>query len=74
MLAHEALTLDLLSGGRFELSDAELLGSPHALVGTPSQIIETLRERRARYGISHISLMAGIIEPFNAVVEQLAGM
>jgi probable F420-dependent oxidoreductase len=56
-----------------ELSDAELLDSPHVLVGTVGQIIEILQERRARYGISHISLFGGIMDPFNPVVEQLAG-
>jgi probable F420-dependent oxidoreductase len=56
-----------------ELSDAELLSSPHVLIGTHDQIIETLHERRERYGISHITLFGGIVDDFTPVVEQLAG-
>jgi probable F420-dependent oxidoreductase len=56
-----------------ELGDEELLTSPHVLVGTVSEIVETLQERRTRYGISHITLFGGIMDNFSPVVEQLAG-
>lgn len=56
-----------------ELSPDEILDSPHVLVGTASQIIETLQARRARYGISHITVLDGMVEGFAPVVEQLAG-
>ncbi|MEN9938487.1 MAG: hypothetical protein RLZZ387_5066 [Chloroflexota bacterium] len=55
-----------------ELTDAEIRESPYVLVGTVREIVETLRERRERYGISHISVFAG--DTFHPVVEQLAGV
>jgi probable F420-dependent oxidoreductase len=56
-----------------DLDAEQILSSPHVLVGTVGQIIETLQERRERYGISHITLLDGIVDAFAPVVEQLAG-
>lgn len=56
-----------------ELSADDILESPHVLVGSPAEIVATLTERRARYGISHITVLDGMVEGFAPVVEQLAG-
>lgn len=50
-----------------------VLSSPFALVGTPAQIIDDLRERRERYGFSYIIVGADDIDPFAPVVAELAG-
>ena len=50
----------------------DLLDSPHAMIGSIDQIVETLQERRERYGISYIT-MFGDIDTFAPVVARLAG-
>lgn len=54
------------------LSTAQVLESPHILIGTVDQIVETLQERRERYGISYITLF-GDVEKSSPIVERLAG-
>jgi probable F420-dependent oxidoreductase len=56
-----------------DLSVEDLLASPHVLVGSADHIAETLRERRERYGISYICVMAPFLETFAPVVARLAG-
>ncbi len=51
----------------------EGLASPLAMVGTPSQIAEDLRERRERYGFSYVVVGAEEFEAFAPVVAELAG-
>ena len=88
LVAHEAATVDLLSDGRLEFgfgagwmrdeavnterSPAEMLESPYALIGSVEQIVETLQERRERYGFSYITVF-GDIDAFAPVVARLAG-
>jgi probable F420-dependent oxidoreductase len=55
------------------LSSAEILESPHVLIGTVDQIVADLQERRTRYGISYISLLPHLTDIFAPVVERLAG-
>jgi probable F420-dependent oxidoreductase len=55
------------------LSGAEILESPHILIGTVDQIVAELHERRARYGISYISVFGDLTETFAPVVKRLAG-
>jgi probable F420-dependent oxidoreductase len=57
----------------FGISVEDGLGSPLALVGTPSQIAEDLRERRERYGFSYVVVAADEFEAFAPVVAELAG-
>jgi probable F420-dependent oxidoreductase len=47
--------------------------SPFALIGTPAQMIDDLRERREKWGFSYIIVGAEDIEPFAPVVAELAG-
>lgn len=58
------------------MSAADILGSPHALIGTPEQMAEDLRQRREEYGISYIVLNTTVdehIDLFGRVVALLAG-
>lgn len=56
-----------------ELGIEDLLASPHILAGPVSHIVETLQERRERFGISYICVMNPFLETFAPVVAQLAG-
>lgn len=56
-----------------DLSVEELLASPHVLVGSVDHIADTLRERRERYGISYVCVMAPFMESFAPVIARLAG-
>ena len=49
------------------------LDSPVALVGSVDEIVETLQERRERYGFSYIVVLEPVVEAFAPVVERLAG-
>jgi probable F420-dependent oxidoreductase len=70
---------DLLArmGARFDVDPTVLAASPSVLVGTVSQIVDTLQARRAQLGISYLQLDAGFPTPdldaFAPVIESLAG-
>ncbi len=49
------------------------LASPLAMVGTPSQIAEDLRQRRERFGFSYVVVGQDQYEDFAPVVAELAG-
>ncbi|MEE3327304.1 MAG: TIGR03621 family F420-dependent LLM class oxidoreductase [Myxococcota bacterium] len=55
------------------LSAEAVLSSPHALMGTPEEIIETLQARREKMGISYITVPDREMEGFAPVVQALAG-
>jgi probable F420-dependent oxidoreductase len=55
----------------FELTEEELLESPHIFIGSIDSIVEKIRSLRARFGIS--SIMLGKIDDLAPVVERLAG-
>jgi probable F420-dependent oxidoreductase len=50
-----------------------ILESPVALIGTVDQIVEELRVRRERFGISYITVGADDVEAFGPIVERLVG-
>jgi probable F420-dependent oxidoreductase len=53
---------------------AAILSSPHLLVGDRQQVMETLIERRERFGISYVAFASTIdVEAIAPVVRQLAG-
>ncbi len=56
-----------------QLSPDELLESPYVLIGTIEQIIEDLRERRGRWGISYYVIFEPYIDACAPVVAHLAG-
>jgi probable F420-dependent oxidoreductase len=55
------------------LEQEEMLQHPHALLGTPDAICDTLLERRERYGINYVTVNDSVMEPFAPVVERLSG-
>ena len=57
----------------FDLPAAEILTSPHALIGTIESIIETLQERRERYGISYITVGSHLATTLAPIVARLTG-
>lgn len=60
-------------GAGFGLSPDELAAYPHALVGSVDEIGETLRERRATYDISYVTVGAAVMHDFAPVVAELSG-
>jgi probable F420-dependent oxidoreductase len=55
------------------VSVEDVLDSPAVLIGTVDEIVETLLERRERYGFSYIVILEPFIEEFAPVVERLTG-
>lgn len=64
--------IDSLGPG-FGLTRDEIEGIPFALVGTVEQMVDTLQERRERYGINYVTVQADAMETFAPVVAKLAG-
>jgi hypothetical protein len=67
----EGLAARLASG--FGMTPEAVLETPFALAGTVEQIVETLQERRERWGFSYVIVGSGDVEPFAPVVAALAG-
>ncbi len=55
------------------LTAEQALDSPLALVGTPAEIADDLRQRRERYGFSYIIVGEEVTDAFAPVVAELAG-
>ncbi|MDH3300061.1 MAG: LLM class F420-dependent oxidoreductase [Acidimicrobiia bacterium] len=55
------------------LSAEQALESPLALVGTTGQIIDTIRERRERFGFSYVVIGQAEVDAFAPIVAELAG-
>jgi probable F420-dependent oxidoreductase len=55
------------------LTPADVLGTPYLLVGTIDGIVETLQERRRRFGVSYLVAFERDMEAFAPVVARLAG-
>ena len=55
------------------LTPAEISASPFVLLGPVDEIVETLRRRRERWGISYYVVMEPAMETFAPVVTRLAG-
>ncbi len=51
----------------------EALGSPHALVGTVDECVDTVRRWRDRWGLSYVTWGLDAMEAMAPVVERLAG-
>jgi alkanesulfonate monooxygenase SsuD/methylene tetrahydromethanopterin reductase-like flavin-dependent oxidoreductase (luciferase family) len=51
----------------------DVLEIPHFLIGTVDQIVEDLKARRERYGISYLAIPGEVAEAFAPVVERLTG-
>ena len=57
----------------FALTPEQLADHPHGLIGSVDHICEMLEERRARYGISYVTVGRAAAESFAPVVARLAG-
>jgi len=57
----------------FGLTPAEAAETPHALIGSVSEICDQLVERRERWGISYLGMSADQLDAFAPVVARLAG-
>lgn len=55
------------------LSAEDAVASPHALVGSVDQCIDTVKQWRDRWGISFVSIDGDVMDDFAPVVEALAG-
>lgn len=56
-----------------QLSAQEILQSPYALIGTVDQLVEDLRARRERWGISYYIIFEPYVDALAPVVARLAG-
>jgi probable F420-dependent oxidoreductase len=54
------------------ISEAEMPSSPHYLVGDTSEMIETLLERRERWGISYLAMRPEHLDLIGEVVRRLS--
>lgn len=55
------------------LTPAELIASPHCLIGSRHQVTERLQELRGRWGFSYITVYDSDAESLAPVVAELAG-
>lgn len=58
---------------KWHMTGEEALETPWALIGTVDQIVDTLRERRERHGVSYWAVHDRMMEAFAPVVARLAG-
>jgi probable F420-dependent oxidoreductase len=63
---------DRLAAG-LGVSDDDVLDSPHLLIGTIDEMVETLQRRRELFGISYYVVVEGYMEKLAPVVARLAG-
>jgi probable F420-dependent oxidoreductase len=59
--------------GGFGMPAEDVLESPHAVIGTVSQIVDDLQRRRELYGFSYIVFSGDVFDAMAPVVKQLAG-
>jgi probable F420-dependent oxidoreductase len=57
----------------FGMTEAEMLGHPHALFGGVETIVEELQRRRETFGISYVTVSQDAMASFAPVVARLAG-
>ncbi|HXK33557.1 MAG TPA: TIGR03621 family F420-dependent LLM class oxidoreductase [Dehalococcoidia bacterium] len=57
----------------YGMTPQEVLDSPHSLVGSVEQIVDTLQERRARFGFSYVVFSGDNYEQWAPIVSKLAG-
>jgi probable F420-dependent oxidoreductase len=80
VFAHHLEVVDDVSGSAAALASVwgttpdKVLDSPHVLLGHTSQIIETLHERRERFGISYVVFLGADLDHAEPIVSALAGI
>lgn len=65
-------TIDGLAGA-LQMPAEAVEATPFALIGTPKQLVDDLRERRERWGFSYIAVGAEDVDAFAPVVAELTG-
>ena len=64
---------ELATGRWAGLTPDDVLASPYVLVGTVDQMVDDLRARRERWGISYVTTHEPFIEALAPIVARLAG-
>jgi hypothetical protein len=64
---------DLVRERWSQLSAEDILGSPYALIGTVDELVEDLKARRQRWGISYVLIHEPYLEALAPVIARLAG-
>ncbi len=72
-ITDDRVSLAAAVGRGFGAEAEDVLDTPHFLIGTVDEIVESLCERRERYGISYVILPGEVAEAFAPVVERLTG-
>lgn len=60
-------------GAGLGMAPEDILAMPHFLIGTVEEIVDDLRRRRERYGISYVIVPGEVAEQLAPVVERLSG-
>ena len=60
-------------GGVFETEPENVLGSPLTLVGSESEIVDRLQDRRERWGYSYTVIPGDKVRDFAPIVARLTG-
>ena len=58
---------------RFKTTPDALLDHPNVLMGSADTVIDSLVERRERYGVNYVSFQQDQVDEFAPIVAQLAG-
>ena len=74
VITDDAHSLAAAAAPAFGITGEQALASPHALMGTVDECVDTVQRWRERWGISYISLMGSAAEEMAPVVERLAGL
>jgi probable F420-dependent oxidoreductase len=61
------------TNGLVDLPPDDAREHPHVLVGSASEICDTLEDRRERYGFSYITVQERVAAAFSPVVDRLSG-
>lgn len=67
--------LDVATAGaaRLGMGREAALGSPHVLAGPIEALVETVLERRERWGVNYLTVNATSMHELAPLVERLAG-
>ena len=57
----------------FGMEPADVLATPHVLIGTVEQMVEDLQRHREEYGFSYVAFSGDVAEAMAPVVQRLAG-
>ena len=72
VITDDARGLAAAAAPAFGITAEQALGSPHALVGTVAECVDTIQRWRERWGVSYICLLGSSAEEMAPVVERLA--